>query len=44
MADEPTSALDLFVQAQIINLLLQVMAERSTGLVLVSHDLAVIRH
>jgi peptide/nickel transport system ATP-binding protein len=44
VADEPTSALDLSVQAQIINVLLQVMAERSTGLVLVSHDLAVIRH
>lgn len=44
VADEPTSALDLSVQAQIINLLLQIAADRGVGLVLVSHDLAVIRH
>ena len=44
VADEPTSALDLSVQAQIINLLMDVMAERDMALVLVSHDLVVIRH
>jgi ABC-type dipeptide/oligopeptide/nickel transport system ATPase subunit len=44
VADEPTSALDLSVQAQIINLLMDVMADRDMALVLVSHDLAVIRH
>lgn len=44
IADEPTSALDLSVQAQIINVLLDVMDERDTALVMVSHDLAVIRH
>lgn len=44
VADEPTSALDLSVQAQIMNVLLDVMDEHSTGLVIVSHDLAVIRH
>jgi len=44
IADEPTSALDLSVQAQIINLLMDVMAGRDMALVLVSHDLAVIRH
>jgi peptide/nickel transport system ATP-binding protein len=44
VADEPTSALDVSVQAQIINLLLSVTADRTRGLVIVSHDLAVIRH
>jgi ABC-type dipeptide/oligopeptide/nickel transport system ATPase subunit len=43
-ADEPTSALDLSVQAQIINLLLALTKDRGLGLVLVSHDMAVIRH
>jgi ABC-type dipeptide/oligopeptide/nickel transport system ATPase subunit len=43
-ADEPTSALDLSVQAQIINLLLELTNERGLGLVLVSHDMGVIRH
>ncbi|MCL2611695.1 MAG: ATP-binding cassette domain-containing protein [Nocardioidaceae bacterium] len=44
IADEPTSALDVSVQAQIINLLLEVTADRQRGLVLVSHDLPVVRH
>lgn len=44
VADEPTSALDVSVQAQIINLLLEITADRRRGLVLVSHDLAVVRH
>jgi ABC-type dipeptide/oligopeptide/nickel transport system ATPase subunit len=43
-ADEPTSSLDLSVQAQIINLLLALTKDSGLGLVLVSHDLAVIRH
>jgi ABC-type dipeptide/oligopeptide/nickel transport system ATPase subunit len=43
-ADEPTSALDLSVQAQIINLLLELTKDRGLGLVLVSHDMSVIRH
>jgi len=43
-ADEPTSALDLSVQAQIINLLLVLTKDQGLGLVLVSHDIAVVRH
>ncbi len=45
VADEPPSALDVSVQAQIINLILELTVERTRGLVIVSHDLAaVIRH
>ncbi|MBI0377573.1 ABC transporter ATP-binding protein [Streptomyces albiflaviniger] len=44
VADEPTSALDLSVQAGIVNLLLTLTTQRPLGLVVVSHDLAVISH
>lgn len=44
VADEPTSALDLSVQAGIVNLLLTLTTRRPLGLVVVSHDLAVISH
>ena len=43
IADEPISALDASAQAQIANLLGQLVADARLGLVLVSHDLSVVR-
>ncbi len=42
IADEPTTALDVTIQAQILELLIQLRRELGMALVLVSHDLGVI--
>ncbi|MDR1807343.1 MAG: ATP-binding cassette domain-containing protein [Propionibacteriaceae bacterium] len=44
LADEPVSALDVSVRAQVLNLITDLVTTMHLTLVLVSHDLAVIRH
>jgi peptide/nickel transport system ATP-binding protein len=42
IADEPTTALDVTTQAQILDLLKQLVREEDMGLMLITHDLAVV--
>lgn len=43
IADEPTTALDVTIQAEILNLMKELVSKRNTAILLITHDFSVVR-
>lgn len=44
IADEPTTALDVTIQAQVLSVIQHLQQARNMGLILITHDLAIVAH